>query len=70
MGVHPIWAMTCLCCVQMVGMKETAASQISHTHIEGPMNYTGMMDCFVKTIRYEGVSALFKVMVPYPGFRV
>mmetsp|Transcript_30652 Transcript_30652/g.78712 ORF Transcript_30652/g.78712 Transcript_30652/m.78712 type:complete len:322 (-) Transcript_30652:669-1634(-) len=50
--------------LQMVGMKETAASQISHTHIEGPMNYTGMMDCFVKTIRYEGVSALFKGLMP------
>jgi hypothetical protein len=45
----------------MVGMKEAAASTISHTHIEGPMNYTGMMDCFMKTVRYEGFGALFKV---------
>lgn len=25
------------------------------------MMYTGMMDCFAKTIRYEGFPALFKV---------
>mmetsp|Transcript_40431 Transcript_40431/g.72625 ORF Transcript_40431/g.72625 Transcript_40431/m.72625 type:complete len:322 (-) Transcript_40431:172-1137(-) len=50
--------------LQMVGMKEAAASTISHTHIEGPMNYTGMMDCFMKTVRYEGFGALFKGLMP------
>ena len=26
--------------------------------------YTGMVDCFVKTVRYEGVGALFKGLAP------
>lgn len=29
-----------------------------------PVIYTGMVDCFVKTVRYEGVSALFKGLLP------
>ena len=27
-------------------------------------HYRGMMDCFVKTVRHEGVSALFKGLWP------
>mmetsp|Transcript_34467 Transcript_34467/g.97658 ORF Transcript_34467/g.97658 Transcript_34467/m.97658 type:complete len:319 (-) Transcript_34467:139-1095(-) len=50
--------------LQMVGMSTAAAAQIQHTHSEGPMMYNGMMDCFAKTIRYEGASALFKGLLP------
>merc|ERR1712146_247474 len=50
--------------LQMVGMSTAAAAAIQHTHSEGPMMYNGMIDCFVKTVRYEGVSALFKGLAP------
>ncbi len=29
-----------------------------------PPAYTGMVDCFVKTVRNEGLSALFKGLMP------
>jgi len=50
--------------LQMVGMQNAAMAQIQHTHSEGPMLYTGMIDCFVKTVRHEGTTALFKGLMP------
>ena len=46
-------------------MSGWAGAQSLHAEGGRAIAYTGMCDCFVRTVRDEGVKALFKV-----GFRV
>ena len=41
----------CLCCT-------------GDGRVKAPLEYTGMVDAFRKTVRYEGVGALYKGLVP------
>ncbi len=45
------------------------AKTLHHTGSGEAYVYTGMMDCFVRTVREEGFRALFKVRVEEGGWR-
>ncbi|KAK9716652.1 hypothetical protein RND81_06G248100 [Saponaria officinalis] len=49
--------------MQMVGWKG-ASTVITGDGRKVPLEYTGMIDAFRKTVRYEGVGALYKGLVP------
>ncbi|TQD68971.1 hypothetical protein C1H46_045496 [Malus baccata] len=50
--------------MQMVGWSH-AASVVSGDGIsKTPLEYTGMVDAFRKTVRHEGFGALYKGLVP------
>ncbi|KAL7597277.1 mitochondrial adenine nucleotide transporter ADNT1 [Lactuca sativa] len=49
--------------MQMVGWKD-AASVVTAGGKSGGLEYTGMVDAFRKTVRYEGFRALYKGLVP------
>lgn len=50
--------------LQMVGWKSAAPVLTPEGTFEAPMQYKGMLDCFSKTVKHEGVSALYKGLVP------
>ncbi|XP_057810341.1 mitochondrial adenine nucleotide transporter ADNT1-like [Salvia miltiorrhiza] len=49
--------------MQMVGWKD-AASVVTGDGTRVPLEYTGMVDAFRKTVRYEGFGALYKGLGP------
>ncbi|XP_074317701.1 mitochondrial adenine nucleotide transporter ADNT1-like [Silene latifolia] len=49
--------------MQMVGWKD-ASTVITGDGRKVPLEYTGMVDAFRKTVRHEGVGALYKGLVP------
>ncbi|KAG9156734.1 hypothetical protein Leryth_026449 [Lithospermum erythrorhizon] len=50
--------------MQMVGWKDASSIVTGDGRGKVPLEYTGMIDAFRKTVRYEGVRALYKGLVP------
>ncbi|EOY24959.1 Adenine nucleotide transporter 1 isoform 1 [Theobroma cacao] len=50
--------------MQMVGWKDAASVVTGDGKSKAPLEYTGMVDAFRKTVRYEGIGALYKGLVP------
>ncbi|RRT76598.1 hypothetical protein B296_00007817 [Ensete ventricosum] len=51
--------------MQMVGWKDAASVVTGQGRSGGaPLEYTGMVDAFRKTVRHEGFGALYKGLVP------
>lgn len=50
--------------MQMVGWKDAASVVTGDGKTKAPIEYTGMVDAFRKTVRYEGFGALYKGLVP------
>ncbi|THU61998.1 hypothetical protein C4D60_Mb01t00510 [Musa balbisiana] len=51
--------------MQMVGWKDAAASVVTgQGRSSAPLEYTGMVDAFRKTVHHEGFGALYKGLVP------
>ncbi|XWS50064.1 hypothetical protein CRYUN_Cryun12cG0056100 [Craigia yunnanensis] len=50
--------------MQMVGWKDAASVVTGDGKSKAPLDYTGMVDAFRKTVRYEGFGALYKGLVP------
>lgn len=50
--------------LQMVGWKSASPIITPDGQVKQPMQYTGMVDAFRKTVKYEGVGALYKGLVP------
>ncbi|XP_020105985.1 mitochondrial adenine nucleotide transporter ADNT1-like [Ananas comosus] len=50
--------------MQMVGWKDAASIVTAEGRSKEPLEYTGMVDAFRKTVRYEGFGALYKGLVP------
>ncbi|KAL8263867.1 hypothetical protein R6Q59_021997 [Mikania micrantha] len=50
--------------MQMVGWKHAASVVAGEGKSKSTLEYTGMIDAFRKTVRYEGVGALYKGLVP------
>ncbi|OMO79704.1 Endoplasmic reticulum-adenine nucleotide transporter [Corchorus capsularis] len=50
--------------MQMVGWKDAASVVTGDGKTKAPLEYTGMVDAFRKTVRYEGFGALYKGLVP------
>ncbi|CAN1300331.1 Mitochondrial adenine nucleotide transporter ADNT1 [Linum perenne] len=50
--------------MQMVGWKDDASVVTGDGRGKAPLEYTGMVDAFRKTVRYEGFGALYKGLVP------
>lgn len=50
--------------MQMVGWNNAASVVTGDGRSKAPLEYTGMVDAFRKTVRYEGFSALYKGLVP------
>ncbi|TYH97817.1 hypothetical protein E1A91_A12G255800v1 [Gossypium mustelinum] len=50
--------------MQMVGWKDAASVVTGDGNSKAPLEYTGMVDAFRKTVRYEGFGALYKGLVP------
>ncbi|CAN1778510.1 Mitochondrial adenine nucleotide transporter ADNT1 [Linum perenne] len=50
--------------MQMVGWKDAASVVTGDGRGKVPLEYTGMVDAFRKTVRYEGFGALYKGLVP------
>ncbi|KAJ6326645.1 hypothetical protein OIU76_003920 [Salix suchowensis] len=50
--------------MQMVGWKDTASVVTGDRKGKTAIEYTGMVDAFRKTVRHEGVGALYKGLVP------
>ncbi|XVE64722.1 hypothetical protein DITRI_Ditri07aG0124400 [Diplodiscus trichospermus] len=50
--------------MQMVGWKDAASVVTGEGKSKAPLEYTGMVDAFRKTVRYEGFGALYKGLVP------
>ncbi|CAN1778512.1 Mitochondrial adenine nucleotide transporter ADNT1 [Linum perenne] len=50
--------------MQMVGWKDAASVVTGDGRGKAPLEYTGMVDAFRKTVRYEGFGALYKGLVP------
>ncbi|RYR52757.1 hypothetical protein Ahy_A06g027643 isoform B [Arachis hypogaea] len=50
--------------MQMVGWNHAASVVAGDGRVKAPLEYTGMVDAFRKTVRYEGVGALYKGLVP------
>ncbi|XP_022721120.1 mitochondrial adenine nucleotide transporter ADNT1-like [Durio zibethinus] len=50
--------------MQMVGWKDAASVVTGDGKSKAPLEYTGMVDAFRKTVRYEGFGALYKGLVP------
>ncbi|KAF2291210.1 hypothetical protein GH714_020670 [Hevea brasiliensis] len=50
--------------MQMVGWKDAASIVTGDGRSKAPLEYTGMIDAFRKTVRYEGFGALYKGLVP------
>lgn len=50
--------------MQMVGWKNAASVVTGDGRSKVPLEYTGMVDAFRKTVRHEGFGALYKGLVP------
>lgn len=50
--------------MQMVGWNHAASVVAGDGRGKVPLEYTGMVDAFRKTVRYEGFGALYKGLVP------
>ncbi|KAL0015962.1 hypothetical protein SO802_003031 [Lithocarpus litseifolius] len=50
--------------MQMVGWKNAASVLTADGKSKAPLEYTGMVDAFRKTVRHEGFGALYKGLVP------
>ncbi|KAK6116988.1 hypothetical protein DH2020_049232 [Rehmannia glutinosa] len=50
--------------MQMVGWKDAASVVTGDGKTKAPLQYTGMIDAFRKTVRHEGFGALYKGLVP------
>lgn len=50
--------------MQMGGWKNAASVVIGDGTKKAPVEYSGMIDAFRKTVRHEGVGALYKGLVP------
>ncbi|KAG5579422.1 hypothetical protein H5410_050049 [Solanum commersonii] len=50
--------------MQMVGWSHAASIVTGDGRSKAPLEYTGMIDAFRKTVKYEGVRALYKGSVP------
>ncbi|XP_040939516.1 mitochondrial adenine nucleotide transporter ADNT1 isoform X2 [Gossypium hirsutum] len=50
--------------MQMVGWKDAASVVTGDGNSKAPLEYTGMVDAFRKTVRCEGFGALYKGLVP------
>uniref|UniRef100_A0A2P2KGD9 Mitochondrial adenine nucleotide transporter ADNT1 n=1 Tax=Rhizophora mucronata TaxID=61149 RepID=A0A2P2KGD9_RHIMU len=50
--------------MQMVGWKDAASVVIGDGRNKAPVEYSGMIDAFRKTVRHEGFGALYKGLVP------
>lgn len=50
--------------MQMVGWNNAASVVIGDGRSKTSLEYTGMVDAFRKTVRYEGFGALYKGLVP------
>ncbi|KAA3460104.1 mitochondrial adenine nucleotide transporter ADNT1-like isoform X1 [Gossypium australe] len=50
--------------MQMAGWKDAASVVTGDGNSKAPLEYTGMVDAFRKTVRYEGFGALYKGLVP------
>lgn len=50
--------------MQMVGWKDAASVVTGDGKCKAAVEYSGMIDTFRKTVRYEGFRALYKGLVP------
>ncbi|KAI4355198.1 hypothetical protein L6164_003992 [Bauhinia variegata] len=50
--------------MQMVGWSHAASVVTGDGRVRAPLEYTGMVDAFRKTVRHEGFGALYKGLVP------
>lgn len=50
--------------MQMVGWSNAASVITGDGRSKAPLEYTGMIDAFRKTVRHEGFGALYKGLVP------
>lgn len=50
--------------MQMVGWNNAASVITGDGRSKAPLEYTGMIDAFRKTVRHEGIRALYKGLVP------
>ncbi|KAE8701970.1 Mitochondrial adenine nucleotide transporter ADNT1 [Hibiscus syriacus] len=50
--------------MQMVGWKDAASVVTGDGRHKAPLEYSGMIDAFRKTVRHEGFGALYKGLVP------
>ncbi|KAL0347738.1 UNVERIFIED_CONTAM: Mitochondrial adenine nucleotide transporter ADNT1, partial [Sesamum calycinum] len=50
--------------MQMVGWSNASSIVAGDGRTKGPLEYTGMIDAFRKTVRHEGFRALYKGLVP------
>lgn len=50
--------------MQMVGWKDASSIITGDKGSKAPLEYTGMIDAFRKTVKYEGFGALYKGLVP------
>ena len=50
--------------MQMVGWKDAASIVTGDGKGKAPLEYSGMVDAFRKTVRHEGFGALYKGLVP------
>ncbi|XP_061957108.1 mitochondrial adenine nucleotide transporter ADNT1-like [Populus nigra] len=50
--------------MQMVGWKDAASIVTGDGRSKAPLEYSGMVDAFRKTVRHEGFGALYKGLVP------
>ncbi|KAI4369805.1 hypothetical protein MLD38_018209 [Melastoma candidum] len=50
--------------MQMVGWKDASSVIVGDGQRKAPLEYTGMIDAFRKTVRHEGFRALYKGLVP------
>lgn len=50
--------------MQMVGWKDASSIITGDGRGKAPLEYTGMIDAFRKTVKHEGFRALYKGLVP------
>ncbi|KAL8150395.1 hypothetical protein V2J09_020203 [Rumex salicifolius] len=50
--------------MQMSGWKDASTIVIGEGSTKAPLEYTGMVDAFRKTVHYEGFGALYKGLIP------
>lgn len=50
--------------MQMVGWKDASSVVTGYGKIKEPLEYTGMVDAFRKTVQHEGLGALYKGLAP------
>jgi solute carrier family 25 phosphate transporter 23/24/25/41 len=50
--------------MQMVGWKDASSIITADGQVKAPIQYNGMVDAFRKTVKNEGIGALYKGLVP------